>query len=553
MKIMFKFLNILYISTLALTIFSCDDYLDTPPVDKLTSNGFYQTQAQAEQGVLGIYTDLRQASNCEYWFMSECRSDAAWVEPNPDAFREYSEIGTFRATDDIAMFNDTWNMWYKVIYDANVAISKIPNTSFTSETLKTQLVNEAYFLRGWAYFELTRLFGYVPVIDKPMSPAEIKSVKQSAPQDVINNRVLPDLKNAENLPYKDDMKDANGANISKKGRADKMAAKAMLARVYMTLVGYPYNDSNAKALAKMQLESILNDSHATDYWAPSLEEWRKQWMPTDAYYNKYSIFSIQYRTGGTGNPAIFNMLPVKIVPINWSKNYNFSLNNIYVEKTLMHEFDREYSNGKKDGRGYNFGVMSGFEADAVAPAYQSPSETMTFEDGTTCEVYTKAMFYKFIPTHVKIEGLGMSFDAESGMKKYDDWGVNLPIIRIEDMQLLYAELLAGEGDMKNAMKIVNKIRTRANCDALPETGISEEDAMNYIKRERKIEFMGEGVRWFDQVRYGTWKSDTEEKFDRYNFSELKTYLKDGRHIYPIPMNQLNVTPGLYEQNEGYRN
>lgn len=329
MKIMFKFLNILYISTLALTIFSCDDYLDTPPVDKLTSNGFYQTQAQAEQGVLGIYTDLRQASNCEYWFMSECRSDAAWVEPNPDAFREYSEIGTFRATDDMAMFNDTWNMWYKVIYDANVAISKIPNTSFTSETLKTQLVNEAYFLRGWAYFELTRLFGYVPVIDKPMSPAEIKSVKQSAPQDVINNRVLPDLKNAENLPYKDDMKDANGANISKKGRADKMAAKAMLARVYMTLVGYPYNDSNAKALAKMQLESILNDSHATDYWAPSLEEWRKQWMPTDAYYNKYSIFSIQYRTGGTGNPAIFNMLPVKIVPINWSKNYNFSLNNIY--------------------------------------------------------------------------------------------------------------------------------------------------------------------------------------------------------------------------------
>ena len=77
--------------------------------------------------------------------------------------------------------------------------------------------------------------------------------------------------------------------------------------------------------------------------------------------------------------------------------------------------------------------------------------------------------------------------------------------------------------------------------------------MNYIKRERKIEFMGEGVRWFDQVRYGTCKSDTEEKFDRYNFQELKTYLKDGRQIYPIPMNQLNVTPGLYEQNEGYRN
>ena len=50
------------------------------------------------------------------------------------------------------------------------------------------------------------------------------------------------------------------------------------------------------------------------------------------------------------------------------------------------------------------------------------------------------------------------------MKKYDDWGVNLPIIRIEDMKLLYAEILASEGNTADAMKIVNEIRERANCD-----------------------------------------------------------------------------------------
>ena len=98
---MLKLKNIIWLAALVVTISSCDDYLDTPPVDKITSDGFYQTQAQSEQGILGIYADLRQASNCMYWFMSECRSDVAWVEPNPDAFREYSEIGTFRATDDM--------------------------------------------------------------------------------------------------------------------------------------------------------------------------------------------------------------------------------------------------------------------------------------------------------------------------------------------------------------------------------------------------------------------------------------------------------------------
>lgn len=207
---MLKIKNILWIGALALTISSCDDFLNTPPVDRLTSDGFYQTQSQSEQGILGVYADLRQAANCEYWFMSECRSDIAWVEPNPDAYREYSEIGTFRAADNVEMFDNTWNMWYKVIYDANVAISKIPGCTYDSEDIREQHLNEAYFLRGWAYFELVRLFGYVPVVDRPMSPAEIKSVKQSAPSDIINNVVIPDLKKAEGLPYKEDMQDAKG-------------------------------------------------------------------------------------------------------------------------------------------------------------------------------------------------------------------------------------------------------------------------------------------------------------------------------------------------------
>lgn len=549
---MMKLKNILYTGALALTLFSCDDFLDTPPVDRLVADSFYQTQAQAEQGIIGVYADLRQASNTVYWFMSECRSDIVWTDPDPDAFREYSEIGAFRATYDMAMFNDAWNLWYKVIYDANVAISKIPGCSFDSDELKEQLLNEAYFLRGWSYFELARLFGNVPVVDRPMSPSEIKSVKQSAAVDVMKNRVIPDLTSALNLPYKEDLKDARGSSASKSGRADKMAAKAMLARVYMTLAGFPYHDASAKELAKTQLESVLNDPSVNSYWAPDLDEWKKQWMPTDAYYNKYSIFAIQHRVGGTGNPAIFNMLPSKIVRQDWAKNYNFSNNMIYVEKTLMHEFDRVYSNGLKDGRGYDFGVVAGYEADAVAPAYQSPSETMTFEDGVTAPVYTQAMFYKMVPTHVKVAALDMSFDPESGMKKYDDWGVNFPVIRLEDMQLMYAELLAEEGNTGDAMKIVNKIRTRANCDAEQETNVSKEDAMKFIKRERKIELMGEGVRWFDQIRYGSWKSDTEAMFARYNYSSLTTYLKDGRYLYPIPMNQMNVTPGLYQQNEGYQ-
>lgn len=105
----------------------------------------------------------------------------------------------------------------------------------------------------------------------------------------------------------------------------------MLARVYMTLAGFPYYDSDAKILAKKQLEIVLNysKSNQNKYWAPTLDEWRKQWMPSTDYYNKYSIFAIQYRTGGTGNSALFNFSMA--LPPSYTNRRIFG-NEIYVER-----------------------------------------------------------------------------------------------------------------------------------------------------------------------------------------------------------------------------
>ena len=64
------------------------------------------------------------------------------------------------------MFNTVWNRWYKLIYDANIALTKIPSCDFGNrDSYKNQLLGEVYFLRGWAYFELARLFANIPIID----------------------------------------------------------------------------------------------------------------------------------------------------------------------------------------------------------------------------------------------------------------------------------------------------------------------------------------------------------------------------------------------------
>lgn len=528
----------------------CKNYLDVPPAGALSTGSFYNTPDQAEQGVLGIYACLRRMSSDEFLFLSECRSDNVWVNPTPNGLREYSEIGTFRAGSDISTFDAVWAAWYKLIYNANTAIAKVPAINFGTKTwLKDQLMGEAYFLRGWAYFELARLFGNVPVIDKVMSPAEILEVPQSGMKEVYDKMVLPDLKQAITLlPELSKMKNASGGSITASGRADLVAAHAMLGRVYMTMSGYPLNDAAAKNTAEQELLFVINYSkqNGNKYWAPDITEWQKQWI--SEYNNKYSIFAIQYRSGGTGNPSIYNF--TERLPLSYT-TISLFVNQIYVEKSLMYEFDKiQQSTGKKDGRGINNTILTGYEAEVNFPAYSNPTDTLKTKDGVV-NVQTKTMIYKYLNSKRKRAVLGFTADIEAGMKNAEDWPVNYPVIRLEDVQLMYAELQAGKGNVNDAITIVNDIRKRAGCDELSVT--SQNEVLAAVKNERRIELAGEGVRWFDIVRWGEWKNRTVDKFNRYNNPEgtSPSNINDGRYLYPIPMNQLNVKPGVYKQNQGY--
>ncbi len=544
---MIKLRNIIWLCAFVLPTVSCEDFLETAPADLLATDDFFQTATQCEQAVVGVYADMSLLNCYEFLFLSECRSDNTWVEPVTNGLREYSEIGTFRATDDLGVFNDTWNLIYKIIYDANVALVNIEECDFGNNTsIKDQFLGEMHFIRGWCYFELTRIWGNVPLVDSPLSPSEANSVAQSAPREIIDNVVLPDLQEAiSKLPEKKGMVDADGNSITSEGRADKLAAMAMLARVYTTLAGFPYNDSGATSLAKSQLQAVL--AYENDYWAADLTEWRKQWIPSTEYYNKYSIFALQYRIGEDRNQMIFNMSPA--FPPSYTTWRIFG-NDIWLEKHLAYEFERTYSSGEKDGRGIGFTALEGYEAETNYNAYTNTKDTIVHTDGTVDSVYVKTMFYKYIPTKPKLADLNMVFD-ETEMLNYYDWPVNFPVLRMEDMMLLYAEILAAEGNITSAMEYVNKIRTRAGCDA--ETATSSAEALSYIKRERRVELAGEGVRWFDIVRYGDWQSTIISMFNNYrNPTGTDTSnIKTGRYLYPIPQSQQEAVPGLYIQNEGY--
>lgn len=536
--------KIFVVAGLAALSVSCQEFLTTPPVGSLSPDGYYSTPAKAEEGIRGVYALLRNIEADQYLTCSEDRSDIMWVDPVANGIRSCSEIAFFRINNTFGEAQNLWANWYRIIYNANSVLSSVETIEFANEATKKQFMGELLFLRGYAHFELARLFGNVPVVKANLSATEAKTLKQSTPAEVINE-AIKDLKDAETyLPYENEMKSSSGAAIGGEGRADKIVAQAMLARAYMTLKGWPYNDASATASAKSYLESVLNYSknNGDKYWAPTAEEWQKQWLTDPSIANKYQIFSIQHRLG-TGNPITGNSLTSGL-----SGEYlpngggGGPMTPIYIEASLRYEYVK---NNDKRGLGQSF--IDGFAAYGGNNEYSNTEIEITLEDGSKVKSYEQSLNTKLLPFIQKRKALGVQFDDNS----LGGWPVNFPIIRLEDMMLLYAEILA-ESDPSGAMTYVNKIRTRAGVPTV--TASNKEEAMKHIKNERKLEFFLEGVRWFDQVRYGEWKETTIAKYDRYKIDGAYRQgvstenIKPGKYLLPIPLSEINTVPGLYTQN-----
>ena len=532
---------------------SCNkNYLSTPPVGSLSPEGFYTSPAHLESGVLGVYSKLQGVENYQYLTFSEDRSDNVWVDSDPDGIRTCSESSFYRINDATAELSALWAGWNSLIYNANTVLENIDAVEM-DETVKNQFKGEVLFLRALAHFELTRSFGNVPIVDHILSSAEAKTLKQSKPEDVIKTSVIPDLKQAESLlPLRADMKNSSNASIANDGRADKLSAQALLARVYMTLKGFPYNDASAKTEAKAYLQKVVDGGSA--YFAPTIDEWKRQFCTDNAAANKYQIFGVQHRLG-TGLQVTFESgVMIKNLDIVADGYHSGSdMSPVYPEATLRYEY---VSNN--DPRGLDFGFIDGYDEYAGTPAYVNRLTDFSY-NGKTISSYEQSINTKWCPTKPKRAALGIQFDDTqlgSGTGSLNKWPINFPILRYEDMILLYAELLVEDNQISQAMSYVNKIRSRAGIELVPSSP-SAADAMKYIKRERKLELYLEGVRWFDMVRYGEWKDLTIAKYDAYKTNgAYRTNVnvgnvKDGRYLLPIPKAEMSAVPGLYVQNKDW--
>ncbi len=511
-----------------ITLSSCSDWLDVESLDTRTTDNFYNTPGELHQALIGIYSGLMPLSEYSL-LLSENRSDNTWVTPSSEKYQPYIEIASYNKNiTQVDIIESAWKDLYSIIASVNEYITRGSDVVFTKEEIKMQYLAECRFLRALAYFDLVRYFGRVPKITVPITIQEAMKLGQSESIEIYNEIIIPDLLFA--TEYLIDKPVDYLGTISAEGRATKTAAFALLGRVYLTMAGFPLKDSTKKELAKECFEYVIDYSknNSDKYWAKTSDEWKEIWISDND--NKYHIFEIQYiAQKDYGNPmaylALWNAayLPPKVT--------SASGNRVNCEEIFRNEFSAD-----GDIR---------YEA--------------TFTELTSLT----SMITKFSDHKSKRIALGYA-DIESQILDRTYFPINHPLIRLEDVMLMYAEIVGIAGGKYSGIEMVNKIRTRAGRDELSnDAQASEENFFEAVQDERRRELAGEGIRWHDMVRWSTNEADLyflkkiQEKFmnatngDEVGYPDLLNRVVRGSYLYPIPDSQMKVKEGLYQQNEAY--
>ncbi|MBJ2176047.1 RagB/SusD family nutrient uptake outer membrane protein [Aureibaculum sp. A20] len=251
-----------------LTLSCSDDILDNDPVSSFSAQGFYQTSADAQSGVYGIYDALQSTFRTNFSHWGEGRADA---------------VNTNHSGDPLALQQNTlsksittarWNNIYETISRANYAIKYIPEVFETESEFSLQLIAQARALRALSYFYAVKIWGDVPLVVEPYESVDQEFFIDRVNKEEVLDQVITDL-----IFASENCRETFSSNDSRI-LFTQGAANALLTHVYMWRKDY----ENAVVSAEKVLDNNL-------YSLVSMNDWSK--IFTSGYTNE-SIFEIAY-------------------------------------------------------------------------------------------------------------------------------------------------------------------------------------------------------------------------------------------------------------------
>lgn len=437
------------LAVLVLLFIGCDTILTEEPKTFLSEEGVFSSRAGADAATKGIYASLRSEDYYGLWFTGIVEMHADYV--NGRGSQE--PFGAYQLNaQSIERIGIIYGGIYESINRANNVIEGVPDIDM-DPNLKSQYEGEARFLRALGYFNLVRLFGGVPLRDRPTKGfAEVDLPRAS--EDEVYSLIIEDLQFAENnLP--------NDYDQSNHGRATQWAAKTVLADVYLTLERW----SEAATKAK----EVMDSGEFNLVRVNSSEDFHNNMFGPDVTSYPEEIFSIQF-TQSIPNSSMLAFIHHTSV--------GYSSSGFFAWWGELKAF-----------------IGQGEWADENSPDLRRNNSLYHGQDTLALSSDISMMFSKF--------------RGSPGNE-----GVDIPIVRYAEPLLIFAEALsqANGGPTSEAYEAVNMIRRRAYGQdptvsdpggADLQSGLSQEAFRDSVLLERGKEFILERKRWFDLVRTGT--------------------------------------------------
>jgi tetratricopeptide (TPR) repeat protein len=513
----------------AMTFTGCYD-LETYPGDKVNEGTFYKTGDHAHQGLMGIYGMLRLNEAYGYQFCFDHLGDIAYG---------YNYYMMFLATytDRDGTIQAHWQTFYDGIHRVNTFIRSVKGMGgiITDEQIN-EYVAEAKFLRAMFYFSLTDLFGGVPYYDESTNVnEEFMNLKQPRSSlEEVRAHILEDLDEAiKYLPVEH--------AASEYGRATKGAAYALRGKVYL------YDKEWQSAINDFE-EIVYNKSN--NYGYDLDDDYARVFKLYNGAKSPETVFSIQNKSGvgteygmqiqalmgcrGAYGSCWNNTVPsTQLVdmyefkdgpPFNWDEifpGYN----------AMTPEQRKELLSVEMDGAGAIVGLR---EADTakILSAYTCRDPRLM---ATVIVPYSHYMGNIGRTTNVDLifaldhnlsgNANGGTIQNNAGWVSYlyrkfvtegDQGGAisnrlhtpfAFPLIRFADVLLMLSEAYNEAGQLDKAVTEFNKVRYRVGMPGLnsgPEWMVvsNKEQMAERIRKERAVEFAGEGLRFSDLRRWG---------------------------------------------------
>ena len=494
------------------SFFGCQKKLTEDPKGNLTPVNYLKTQADLDAAVTSIYA--MYAVDGAYAFTSKSTSyfgaDDLTTDPglNKGDMRAFDQLN---GSSSNSSMNAEWNGPWTAIYQANNVITNYNQVNST-ETLKNQSVGQAYFLRAWGYYNLVRTFGPVPLIDKVI-PVDDRPARSDVSS--VYGLIINDLKIAKRfLPT---------SFPGQPGRANQMAARSMLADVYLTMAGWPLKKTENYALAAAEADSVIKTgtySLMNDYAAVFTTN-----------NNSESVFAIQFNVGGGSPNRTFgaSSVPLDEVASNGSSGWDdyYPEINFFLNAPKCARTDATFYTTLKliqTDKSFKLVPWNSSETHAGHPYYKK------FRAGLNDGV---------IETATTIESINPSTNKTTDIIRY-------PLVLLDYAE---ASAMATGGPSAAAYAAVNTVRTRAGLPNLT-PGLSATDFQKAVVSERGYEFAGEfGIRWFDIVRLQMLPEIIAARGNKENPINFTGDISQ-RYIAPIPQNEMYRNPA-WTQNPGY--